>query len=149
MDANERARLRERQWPEEHAVDDGEDGARRADAERQREHGDQRERRRLRQLPNGEPSVAQSICQHEACSGPPGGARVHGILNRIGEPHDLRPRVRAIGVADVDRQTAPVRDLRRRVRLRLVLAGARDPGLAVEVFELRRELADNPRFAFG
>ena len=56
--------LRERQRAQQHGVHDAEDGARRADPEREREHGHQREARRLPQAPRGVGHVLAQRVEH-------------------------------------------------------------------------------------
>ncbi len=62
-DQNELARARIRQRPKQHAVDDAEDRGVGADAERQREHGDDREAGRARQSANRVARVLRELVQ--------------------------------------------------------------------------------------
>ena len=54
-----------------------------------------------------------------------------------------RPGVRAIGQTDGVRHPLPVLDLPLRVGIGIGVAGAAGARVAVEIFELRRELADD------
>ncbi len=56
-------RLGEGKRPQQHAVDDAEDGGRSANADRQRQHRDSREPRLLREHTRGIPKVLPEIGQ--------------------------------------------------------------------------------------
>ena len=57
VEVNEPLRLRIGQRPEQHVVDDAEDGGVRADPEREREHGDEGEARRFAKLAESEAKI--------------------------------------------------------------------------------------------
>ena len=54
-----------------------------------------------------------------------------------------------IGARHVLREAIPVFDLTRRVRIRFLIGSAIGARILIEVFELRGELADDPRLALG
>jgi hypothetical protein len=71
-----------RQWFQHHGVDDAEDRAGGADAERQREDGDQRESGRLAHLAERVTRVGEHVGKHEEDSWSFGRAG----LERVGQP---------------------------------------------------------------
>ena len=68
------------------------------------------------------------------------------VLGGGGQAVDAWTEVAAVGACDIARQPIPVADLAARERVRLVVAHATRERLAVEVFELGGEVADNVRF---
>ena len=135
--------LGEGQRLQQHAVDDAEDGGGGADAERQRQDRDDGESG-LRDEPAARVAdVLPEIGEHE----PSSLSRSCVIVEALRPAIDRRSRMRSIGVPEVCGQAGPVRDLRPRIGIGLGIRHAAREGLAIEVFELRRELADDARLA--
>ena len=143
--ANEAIRLRIRQRPQKHAVHDAEDRAGGADPESQREDGDDREAGGLSELSNRVARIAQDVHRH----GEPAPSRWMDSVEPIRQPLDRRPGVRAVGEPQILCHPLPVADLPGGVGVRLGVGFAASDRLAVEVFELRRELLHDPRLALG
>ena len=68
------------------------------------------------------------------------------MLGGVGQTIDAWTGVAEVGACDIVRQPIPVADLAARERVRLVVAHATRDRVAVEVFELRGEVADDVRF---
>ncbi len=78
-----------------------------------------------------------------------GGRMVSGLVERSGEPLNPGAMMAGVGQADVTSHLPPVSDLPACGGVRVGLAGAPRKGVAVEVLELRGQLADDAGFAFG
>ena len=87
--------------------------------------------------------VAQDIGKHLQYSSL---SRVRHF-DAIGQPLQAWPRVGAFRQPDVARQLFPVANLTAGMGVGVVLAGAAGKRFAIEVLELRRQLADDVRFA--
>ena len=136
----------------QHAVDDAEDGAAGADAERQREDGHDGEARRPGELTDRVAHVAQDVGKHEQSSS----SRAGQPLLFAGEAFEpwfdgsfvSRPGVPAVGEPDVLGHPLPVVYLTARVGVGVGFGRPAGERLAIEVFELCRELANDSGLAF-
>jgi len=143
--ADERGRIRIRQRPQQHAVDDAEDRGGRADAERQRQHGDGGEPGRLDELTDGVADVSNRVREHQCSSS----SRCRTLLQIADEAVCGEPAVRTIDVLEVVGETRPVAHVRGGARVGLGLGEARGEGVAIQILELRRHLANDARLTLG
>ena len=142
--AHELAGLRIRQRLQQHAVDHAEDRGRRAHAQGERQHGHDREARRLDQLPNRVARIAQNVSKHQSSS-----RRSRPRFDRAHQPIGRGPQVRAVGPPHVRGHPGPIRDLRLRVGVGVRIRRAARDGVAIEILELRGDLPDDAGLALG
>jgi hypothetical protein len=137
------SRTSSRQRLEQQRVDDAEDRGVRADAERKRQHHHNRESRLGDEPAARVADVLPGVGNHE----PPASFLSRAIVQALRPPIDLSSGVRSIDIRERGREPRPVRDLRAGVRVGVRLRQAASGRLAIEVFELRRQLAHDARFA--
>jgi hypothetical protein len=116
-----------------------------ADAQGKREHGDRGEAGALPQLANAVSRVAHHVGQHSR-SLFHAGVGVGGQVDSIGEAIQSRLGMSTICQPDVLGESFPVADLAARVGISVGVAESAGEGVAVEVFQLRGELAHDPGF---
>ena len=123
-----------------------------ADAERQRENRDDGESRRAQQLTDRVARIAHDVGKHQQSSSGCSRSRLRfaeALEPRFDDPFVSRPGVAAVRQPDVLRHPIPVADLPAGVRVGVGLARAAGDRLAIEVLELRGQLADDARLALG
>ena len=139
------ARALHRQRVEQQRVDDAEDGGVRADAERERQHHHCREAGERDEPTARVTNVLPEIGEHD----PPASFLTCVVVQALRPPIDVRSNVRSIGIPEGGCEVCPVGDLRARVGIGVGLRHAARDRLAIEVFELRRQLPHDARFALA
>ncbi len=142
---NQLARVIHGQRLEQQGVDDADDRGVCTDAEREREHHHDREARLGDEPTTRVTDVLPAVGHHE----PPPSFLSRVIVQALRPAIDVPAGVRPIDIRERRGELCPVRDLRAGVGVGLGLRHAAREPLAIEVFELRRQLAHDTGFAFA